>query len=110
MATCTLVHSSGTKTLALFSTNTCDHKGLVGKSSKGVSVSVVKLSLPTLRLSKSALKYVPAAPALSGQPILKPPDTTKEYYVKILTILKGTLFASISTENINTHILYGKTK
>jgi hypothetical protein len=50
-----------------------DHRGLVGKSSKGVSVSVVMLSFPTLKLTNSALKYVPAAPAFLGHPILAPP-------------------------------------
>lgn len=54
--TWTLVHSNGTKAFALFSTKTFDHRGLVEKSSKGVSVSVVRLSFPTLKLSKSALK------------------------------------------------------
>lgn len=51
---------------------------MIGKSSKGVSVSVVTLSFPTLKLSKSALKYVPAAPEFFGQPILKPPATRKD--------------------------------
>ena len=39
------------------------------------------LSLLTLKFSKSALKYVPAAPEFPGQPILKPPVTTKAYNV-----------------------------
>jgi hypothetical protein len=73
-----LVQSKGTKTFALFSTKTFDHREVIGKSSKGVSVSVVTLSFPTLKLSKSALKYVPAAPEFLGQPILKPPETKKE--------------------------------
>lgn len=34
------------------------------------------LSLLTFRLSKFALKYVPAAPEFPGQPILKPPVKT----------------------------------
>lgn len=50
---------------------------MVEKSSKGVSVSVVILSFPTLKLSRSALKYVPAAPEFPGQPILKPPEIIK---------------------------------
>lgn len=54
-----------------------DHGGLVGKSSKGVSVSVVMLSFPTLKLDNSALKYVPAAPAFLGHPRLVPPPVNR---------------------------------
>lgn len=78
LMTCTLVQSSGTKTLALFSTKTFDQSGPVGKTSKGVSVPVVTLLLLTLRLSNVASKAVPAAPAFSGQPILSPPDATQD--------------------------------
>lgn len=95
--TCTLLHNSGTPTLADFSIITFPHRDRRGNSSSTVSVLVF---FPSFEISKDFGKTsnrVPAAPAFCGQPKLSPPETGKKFGIQTTILSVSNLLSNVNS-------------